>query len=77
MSFYFTIDETVQGTHLTVPVFSTSQLTKNLTLSQEEYNNLNFDNVGSPSDAFTYEMTQAMQFSPISDNVWGITKPKK
>lgn len=38
---------------------------------------MGFSNVISTSDQFAPSQTQAIQFSPMSDNVWGITAPKK
>lgn len=76
MSFEITLNNRINGTTLTIPLFETVQLTKNISLTDNQFDEMFFQNPASTSDQFTIDQTQAMQFSPISDNVWGVTRPK-
>lgn len=60
LQFYITIDNTYQGTKMNVPLFETIQLTKNMTLTESQYDSLQFGYVGSESDEFPYSQVQAL-----------------
>ena len=58
-------------------MFVTTQLTQNLMISDEDYNELKFQDYTSSTAQFQPSQTQIIQFSPISDGVWTISPPNK
>ena len=77
LQFNIELGDSAQGTNLTVGLFLTTALTKNQTLTGLQYDQMHFNDPTSQSYQFYPSQTQAIQFSPMSDNVWGITAPKK
>ena len=60
-----------------VDIFTTTQLSQNIEMTSQQYNNMTFSNYASTTGQFTNNQTQIVQFSPQSDSVWTASPPKK
>ena len=77
IQFSIKIDDKALNTTALVPLFYSSSLFKNKTLTTLQFNDMDFDAAGSASSQFTNSQCQAIEYSKMPDTVWRVSPPKR
>ena len=77
MQFSIKIDDMALNTTALVPLFYSSSLVRNKTLTSQQFDAMDFNAAGSSSSQFENTQCQAIQYSKMADTVWRVSPPKR